>query len=294
MPWLQLTLSAPKDQAPGIEEILEGLGALSVTYGDAGDQPLLEPMPGETRLWHDTRVTGLFEQDQNADLLRAALKNALPDELFGTLAEEVLEDQVWERAWLDDFHPMRFGHRLWVCPAGQHPEQNDAVILNLDPGLAFGTGTHPSTALCLEWLDGADLTGKTVLDFGCGSGILAIATILLGAEAAVAVDHDPQALEATLDNAAKNGVADRVTVLAPAQLQSGRYDLVLANILAGTLIDLSNHLKPFPSEEGELVMAGILSEQAEQVAAAYQPDFNTDVPLQKEDWVLLHARRGDN
>ncbi len=294
MPWLQLSLSAPKDQAPAVELALESLGALSVTYGDAADQPLLEPAPGETRLWNATRITGLFDADSDPDLLRAALQNALSARIFASLEQETLQDQVWERAWLDDFHPMRFGRRLWVCPAGQRPEQADAVVLDLDPGLAFGTGTHPSTALCLSWLDAHPPARARVLDFGCGSGILAIAAALLGADSITAADHDPQALEATADNAAKNHVAERIRILPVGQRPEGSFDLVLANILAGTLIELAPLLKRQVKPGGRILMAGILDEQAEQVSRVYEPQFEMCCPAREAEWVLLEGRRGES
>ena len=291
MPWLQLTLTTDREQAPTIEALFEGLGALSVTYGDAGEPPLLEPAPGEARLWSRNRITALFDAQRDPDLLRAALHNALPETQAQSLELQTLEDQVWERAWLDDFHPMRFGDRLWVCPAGQRPQQEDAVVLDLDPGLAFGTGTHPTTALCLQWLDGAELIGKRVLDYGCGSGILAIAAALLGAESVAAVDYDPQALAATQDNAAKNRVQERITPLLPEQTPDRAFDIVLANILAGTLVELAPELQPRVAPGGHLLLSGILAEQAEQVAAAYRELFDLDPPLLQDEWVLLHGCR---
>jgi ribosomal protein L11 methyltransferase len=291
MSWLQLILTADKAQAPTIEALFEGLGALAVTYGDAGEQPLLEPAPGEARLWSRSRITALFDAQRDPDLLRAALRNALPETTAQSLELQTLEDQVWERAWLDDFHPMRFGDRLWVCPAGQRPQQADAVVLDLDPGLAFGTGAHPTTALCLQWLDGAELHGKRVLDYGCGSGILAIAAALLGAESVAAVDYDPQALAATQDNAAKNRVQERITPLLPEQTPNRGFDIVLANILAEPLVELAPELQPRVTPGGHLLLSGILAEQAEQVAAAYRKPFDLDPPLLQDEWVLLHGRR---
>ena len=280
MPWLQLSLTTDRQQAPAIEALFEGLGALSVTCDDAGDQPLLEPAPGEAPLWSRTRVTALFEAGRDADLLRAALANALPEAALRSLEQETLEDRPWERAWLDDFQPMRFGERLWVCPAGQRPPAVDAVVLDLDPGLAFGTGTHPTTSLCLQWLDRAELNGKRVLDFGCGSGILAIAAALLGAESVTAVDHDPQALEATRDNAAKNGVLERIDILPPDQAPNTEFDIVLANILAGTLVELAPQLQPRVTPGGQLLLSGILLEQAQALArkagAELVPQVNLD------------------
>jgi ribosomal protein L11 methyltransferase len=291
MPWMQLHLIAAPAQVPMVESLFESLGALSVTCGDAADVPVLEPPPGETPLWGHTRVTALFDRGRDVGVLEAALAVRLPAALFATLSRETLPDQAWERAWMDDFRPMRFGRRLWVCPAGKRPDAQDALVVDLDPGLAFGTGTHPTTALCLRWLDGADLKGLRVLDFGCGSGILAIAAARLGAASVVAVDHDPQALEATRENAAKNAVAERIRVLASQAPLTAPFDLVLANILALTLVELAPVICPLAAPQGHLLLSGILSAQAEEVAAAYRGEFHFDPPQLEQDWVLLHAVR---
>jgi len=293
MPWLQAHLTVTKDQAPLVELLFENLGAVSVLLGDAGDEPMLEPGPGEQPLWSATRVSGLFEGDTDADALRAAIAQALQAELGSRLELEVLEDREWERAWLDNFRPMRFGQRLWVCPHGLEVEAEDAVIVRLDPGLAFGTGTHPTTALCLAWLDGAQLAGRTVIDYGCGSGILAVAALKLGAARVIAVDHDPQALLATRSNAEANGVADRLTVLGSDQPDPPPADVVLANILANVLIELAPRIATLLAPGGELVMSGILEEQWPAVAAAYAAGLDFQPPQHQEGWVRLHARRTD-
>ncbi len=291
MSWLQLTLTTDREQAPLIEAVFEGLGALSVTYSDAGEQPLLEPTPGEAPLWRQNRITALFDAQRDPDLLRAALRNALPESTCETSELQALGDQAWERAWLDDFHPMRFGERLWICPAGQRPQQADAIVLDLDPGLAFGTGTHPTTALCLRWLDGAELQHQRVLDYGCGSGILAIAAALLGAESVAAVDYDPQALQATRDNAAKNRMQEHINPLLPEQTPNRGFDIVLANILAGTLVELAPELQRRVAPGGHLLLSGILAGQTEQVASTYRELFDLDPPLFQDEWVLLHGTR---
>jgi ribosomal protein L11 methyltransferase len=203
----------------------------------------------------------------------------------------VLEDREWERAWLDNFKPMRFGKRLWVCPHGLEVEAEDAVVVRLDPGLAFGTGTHPTTALCLEWLDGAELAGKTVIDYGCGSGILAVAALKLGARQVIGIDHDPQALLATRDNAAANGVADRLLVQGSDAADPAPADIVLANILANVLIDLSGRIEPLVADGGELVLSGILEDQWPAVAKAYSAGLDFGQAIIKDGWVRLHGRR---
>lgn len=287
MPWLQLKFQMQRAQAEAAEAALEAAGALSVTLLDAGDEPQLEPGPGETPLWSEVVVSALFEADASSEALVGRLAAGLTEQTGAAPVIERIEDQAWERVWLDDFKPTPFGERLWVCPHGQPPEAADAVVVWLDPGLAFGTGHHPTTAMCLEWLDGADLDGKTVLDFGCGSGILAIAALKLGAARAIAVDHDPQALDATRDNAVANGVGDRIEIYAPDAAPQTTYDVVLANILAGPLVALApqliGHLRPGSA----LVLSGVLAEQAEAVCAAYTDSVDLDPPKIREDWVCI-------
>jgi len=291
MAWLQLSLTTPKEQAPLIEALFENMGALSITLGDAGDDPILEPGLGETPLWQATVVTALFEADRDPDELRSLINQSLNSDVSRQLKIERLEDQAWERAWLADFHPMPFGQHLWVCPTGQRPESNDAIIMELDPGLAFGTGTHPTTALCLKWLDSINLKDQTVIDFGCGSGILAVAALLLGAKQAVATDHDPQALQATLDNARKNHVDARLAIKKPRQMPALQADILLANILAGTLIQLETVLASHVKPGGRIILSGILTEQSDDVSQAFSAHFEMQPPLIQEEWVALEGRR---
>jgi len=291
MSWIQAHLTTQKSQTPLIELLFEELGALSITLGDAEDDPLLEPKPGELPLWQQTRVTGLFEGDTNPDELRSQMNQALNRETCRSLKLEVLEDQAWERAWMDNFHPMKFGQHLWVCPKGELPDEKDAVIIELDPGLAFGTGTHPTTALCLQWLDRQSLAGKTVIDFGCGSGILAIAALKLGADRVIALDHDPQALEATKENARKNGVLERLSVTDTITPEEHQSDIVLANILAGTLIELEQLIATLTKAGGKAALSGILTEQANSVSCAFEADYRMQAPEQQEEWILLEGTR---
>jgi ribosomal protein L11 methyltransferase len=288
MSWLQIHVTIPREQTALAELLFEQLGALSVTLGDAADQPLLEPKPGETPLWETVVVTALFGGDQDGDSVCAFLEQRLPGMRFKS---ERLEDRAWERAWLDAFHPMRFGERLWVCPNGAPPDDPNAVTVELDPGLAFGTGTHPTTALCLQWLDSADLAGKQVIDFGCGSGILAIAALRLGAAGVIAVDHDPQALQATRDNAARNGVLARLQIHGNDDAPALTADILLANILAGTLIELEPLLASRVKPGGMIVLSGILREQWPQVADAYRREFRMDPPTILDEWVRLTGQR---
>jgi ribosomal protein L11 methyltransferase len=287
MSWLQLSIDTSEAQAPLLELVFENLGALSVTLGDAGDQPLMELPPESQQLWQQTRVTALFEGDQDAKALRAELATALDGNLVARLRWERIEDRLWERVWLEHFKPMSFGRRLWICPQGQTVNQTDGVIVQLDPGLAFGTGTHPTTALCLTWLDGLDLSGKTLLDYGCGSGILAIAALKLGAHSALAVDHDPQALEASQDNAAKNGVADRLHTCLPADTPATQADILVANILAGPLMTLAPTLADLLKPGGHFALSGILTEQQAEVAGCYLPFADLQPTRQLEEWVLI-------
>ena len=287
--WYQLLAEAPAEAVPALEALLEAAGALSVTVQDAGDQPLLEPLPGTTPLWHQVRLAALFPAGAPlADLmqrLEAAGARAVHTEPLG--------ERDWVRAWLDDFRPMSFGRRLWVVPSGHEPPDPAAVNLHLDPGLAFGTGTHPTTAMCLRWLDAHLPAGAAVLDYGCGSGILAVAAARLGAARVTAVDIDPQALTATRANAAANGVADHVRVLAPEALVPEPVEVVLANILAGPLAELAPELAAHLAPGGHLVLSGILAEQAPAVAAAYAPWLALQEWAREKEWVCLAGRRAE-
>lgn len=292
MPWLQLTLDAGDLDPEALSAFFESAGALSVTLEDAADQPLFEPDPGATPLWSSTRVVALFPAGLDQAALRRRLAGTFGAPAGRRLSVDTLKDRDWERAWLDAFHPMRFGQRLWVCPAGQRPEKpDDAVIVDLDPGLAFGTGTHPTTALCLQWLDAHPPLGRRVLDYGCGSGILGIAALKLGAARVWATDIDAQALEATRENARRNGVEAGLSIGLPSALPEQPVDGVLANILANPLIELAPRLAQYLGPGGDLVLSGILAEQAGEVAAAYRPWFEFGPPRVEAGWVCLHGVR---
>ena len=295
MGWLQLSIEVSKPGAERIAAFLEHAGALSVTLADAADEPQLEPGPGETPLWSQVKVSALFDADPQSKALVGRLCEQLVREpgagCVGEPRVERIADQVWERVWLDTFKPTRFGRRLWVCPHGQDPDDPEAiaeaVVVALDPGLAFGTGHHPTTALCLEWLDGTDLDAKTVLDYGCGSGILAIAALRLGAARAIAVDHDPQALEATRDNALANGVADRLAIYGPDEVPELKVDVTIANILAGPLIALAPRLVASLRPGGALAVSGVLAEQVDAVRTAYAERVALAPTRLREDWALI-------
>ena len=293
--WRQLSVAAEEAHTESLSDRFFELGALSVSFQDEGDQPLFEPKPGEIPLWRKTRVIALFEEEVDLSQVRSAILDSLDGLNLSNWREEEIQDRAWERAWLDHFKPMQFGRRLWIVPTGfAFPEQEGAVCVNLDPGLAFGTGTHPTTALCLQWLDGQELQGKTVLDFGCGSGILSIAALLLGAQKAVAIDIDPQALTATIDNARKNGVEERVDCYLPSRMPKLKADLLLANILANPLIELSAQLADTVRPEGSIVLSGILREQADAVISAYEAHFAMEEPVYLDDWVRLEGIRRNN
>ncbi|MFZ1493968.1 MAG: 50S ribosomal protein L11 methyltransferase [Candidatus Competibacter denitrificans] len=291
-PWLQLTLEAIDHPPDQLEDALLQAGALAVTLTDAGDQPVLEPGPGQTPLWAHTRVTGLFDAQTDIEVIKNQLCRFLHSRSLPECRLSELEERDWVRAWMEHFHPMRFGQRLWVCPKEQTPPEPTAVNLRLDPGLAFGTGTHPTTALCLEWLDGANIVGKTVLDYGCGSGILAIAAAKLGAQRVWAVDIDPQALIASDDNASENDVEDRLELSSPNELAADlQVDLLLANILAGILVRLAPEFGRRVKVGGQLILSGILQAHADTVQAAFIQDFAFAPVRYRDDWVLLTAQR---
>ena len=258
-----------------------------MTLSDAGDDPVLEPAPGETPLWGTTRITGLFPADADLEALQTDLMEQLSLDRLPSHHIEQLAERDWEREWLRDFQPTRFGERLWVCPRELEIDQPDAVVVTLDPGLAFGTGTHATTALCLEWLDSIDLRGKTVLDYGCGSGILAVAALKLGAESACAVDIDPQAVLATGQNAAVNGVADKLIVMQEAGPAGARFDVVLANILATTLTEMAAPISDSLRPGGALALSGILPGQVGGLTEAYQSWISFEAPVTRDGWARL-------
>ena len=295
MDWRQFVMDLDSLDPATVEDIFIHLGASSVTLSDAGDDPVLEPGPGETPLWSQTRITGLFPGDADMDVIRRSLLRELGVKALPEYRVEDLADRAWEREWLKDFGAMRFGERLWICPSGSDVDADEAVVVHLDPGLAFGTGTHPTTALCLEWLDGIDLTGKSVLDYGCGSGILAIAALKLGAASATAMDIDPQAVIATRQNAADNNVAENLLVTgSPGQIDE-KFDVVVANILAGPLVQFADSITSTLASRGMLALSGVLCEQAYEITAAYDPWVEFEKPeFRKQDgqtWSRLTGLR---
>ena len=304
MPWLQLTLPVSQAEHPRFESALEDAGALSVTLADADaetpdEEAIFEPGVGETPLWQQMVLTALFEGDTDAEWLLSEL-NTLDGALDWSQAQlEIVEDQDWERAWLDQFQPMRFGSRTWIVPWNHDlPVEalvDDAAVVRLDPGLAFGSGTHPTTALCLAWLDGLADEGKLrdidVLDFGCGSGILALAALKLGAKHAIGIDNDPQAIIATRDNAERNGLANHINVYLPDEAPTRTYPVVVANILASALDQLAETISAQVAPGGMLAMSGILKGQEDELLLRFAPWFDQLQVTQQEDWVRISGRR---
>ena len=291
MPWLKLRLRADKARAQTIADAIENLGALAVSLEDAGDEPQFDLGQPEAAAWSDTWVSGLFPIEASP---LGLLEQLACDGGLSPLPPhdvEFVADQDWERSWMERYRPLRFGQRLWVCPSWLTPPDPSAVTVVLDPGLAFGSGTHATTALCLEWLERQSLTNKTVVDYGCGSGILAIAALKLGARAAWGIDTDPQALDVSRENAARNGIGSELTLLLPAQAPAGLCaDSVIANILAGPLIELAGRLTELVRPGGGLALSGLLVGQTEEVSKHYAQDFDLTTEI-REDWALLNGVR---
>ena len=292
MPWIQLRLSANEETSEKYSDWLSACGAQAVTFIDAQDTPIYEPLPGdEVIYWHNTVVMGLFDASHDMDKTITYLKSIHPDKNEMAYKLEQLEDKDWEREWMDNFHPMKFGERLWICPSWREVPDPEAVNVMLDPGLAFGTGTHPTTALCLTWLDGLDLVGKTVVDFGCGSGILSLAALKLGAKKVIGIDIDPQALQASKANAERNGVEDRLALFLPKDQPTLKADVVVANILAGPLRELAPTIIEFVAPNGHLALSGVLEEQANELQNIYGQWCEMDAIAIQEEWVRLSGKK---
>lgn len=291
MPWLQIKIDSNKTDADTIEDAILAAGAVSVTLEDNADQPILEPALGETPLWDNTRITGLFDAETNTEqankLAELELGKALPPHRW-----ELLEDKDWEREWMKNYHPIQCGENLWICPSWIEPPEPEKINLMLDPGLAFGTGTHPTTFLCLQWIDEQNVAGKKLYDYGCGSGILGIAALLKDADQVLGVDIDPQALLATASNAERNNLpSDAMPVFLPEDCPTEQADIMLANILAGPLAELAPALNALTKPGGLLCLSGILDIQANAVMDAYKEWFDFDPIAQKDEWVRLTARK---
>ena len=288
MPWIQLRLNANQETAEQYSDWLMACGAQAVTFIDKQDTPIYEPLPGdEVTYWSDTVVMGLYDANHDMDKTIRYLQSIHPDQDALEYKLELLEDKDWEREWMDNFHPMKFGQKLWICPSWKPVPDPEAINVMLDPGLAFGTGTHPTTALCLTWLDSLDLAGKTVLDFGCGSGILSLAALKLGAEQVIGIDIDPQALSASKENAKRNGVDNRLALYLPENQPKVKVDVVVANILAGPLQALAPTIVGLVKKGGLLALSGILEEQAQSLQATYSQWCKMDAITIQDEWIRL-------
>lgn len=286
--WLQVMLKADSDEALArIEDALEAAGAIAVTYQAADEEEIYEPPIGSMPLWADTAVTGLFARDCDPEYVLSGLRQTLGDDV--ALNKHILADSEWTRAWLDHFKPIQFGEHFWVAASEHIIEDKDAVVLRLDPGLAFGTGTHPSTAMCIDYLAHAELNGKTVYDYGCGSGILGITAALLGAKHVWQTDIDPQAMTASRDNANKNNVTNRITCCDDPD-DAPVVDLLVANILLKPLCALKPQFAQHTAAHSTLIFAGVLAEQADTLIAHYQDTHRVQVINEREGWVLLEAQ----
>lgn len=295
MPWLQIRIPTLPSHTDALEDALLLAGCQAVTLIDTNDQPVFEPIRGTTPLWQHTTIQGLFDEAVDAQalthqLMQFAQAEGIP--LKGPVVTEILEDKDWERAWMDNFKPIQCGDRLWICPSWLAPPDPSAINLRLDPGLAFGTGTHPTTFLCLQWLDRVVTPGVTVLDYGCGSGILGLAALLLGAEHMDGLDIDPQALDATRANAQVNGINNTgVRVMLNEQDLHPHYDLVVANILAGPLCDLAEPICRRLKAGGDIALSGILAHQADAVEAAYQDWIDFAPRTELDGWIRLNGHK---
>lgn len=291
MQWIQLIIPCSRQLSEVVETAAMAVGALSVTLQDAADQPILEPAVGETPLWDDCVMTALFSSEADTKIIDEQLVAYLP----GSAKQrwEQLEDKDWSQEWKQHFQPLKCGERLWICPSWIAPPDPNGVNLSLDPGLAFGTGSHPTTHLCLRWLDQQDLSGKTVIDYGCGSGILGIAALLLGAKQVIAVDNDPQALLASRDNAQRNNISsDRLITYLPDDVPANlQVDVMIANILAAPLISLAPKLCVMTKTKGLLCLAGLLDNQIDAVSAPYSEQFTFFSPAIESEWAQLSAQK---
>ncbi|MFW2175039.1 50S ribosomal protein L11 methyltransferase [Acinetobacter guillouiae] len=297
MKWLQIHITVEQAQVDFTETLLSSLGAVSVTLDDAENQDLLEPLPGETPLWNKVIVTGIYAQEEGEDIdvtaLETFIRTQLPTE---PMRSEFLEDQVWERSWMDYYEPIQIGEKYWIVPEWIEPPEADAVNIKLDPGLAFGTGNHASTFLCLQWLGKTDVKDKVVIDYGCGSGILGVAALLLGAKKVYATDIDPQAVLATKQNAELNGVLENLYVGLPeefnADFKNQQADILVANILAGPLMSLAKEFSTLIKSEGEFALAGVIEEQVTDVSSIYSEFFDiVEVEKREETWCRISGSR---
>jgi len=291
MDWMQLTLETSKEKADFVSEILMGLGSISINFSDAKNNAIFEPPVGETPLWPGVVIKALFDSEVDQVHVQTMLLKLCNIE---KLSFELLKDRVWEDECKKDFHAKIFGKRLWICPSWEDASKlpNNSVVIDMDPGLAFGTGTHQTTDLCLQYLDKNPPINQSVVDYGSGTGVLAIAAVKLGATSAIAVDNDPQAVLATIDNVKTNHVEDQVKVLhSDEEGQLDKVDLLIANILANPLIGLCEHLSGLVKSSGKITLSGILQEQLDIVLETYSEYFSDLKVKQKDEWCRVDGVR---
>lgn len=287
MLWYKITFEVKKDQLDSVSERLEAAGAQAVTIEDAGDDALFDRLDGEKLIWENSLLTGLFNAELDLDGVLAELAASFSPDKLPQYQIEQLPDQDWERSWMDRFKPIHYGHDLWICPTWIDPPQPEATNIMLDPGLAFGSGTHETTSLCMQWLATQQLAGKKVIDFGCGSGVLAIAALKLGASSALGIDIDPQALQASRSNAETNNVSEKLELLLPSALaDDSSADIVFANILAGTLIELKTLLLNLMRPQAVLILSGILHTQESLIVEAFSAGNSLQIE-RDGDWLLI-------
>lgn len=290
--WLQLKFRTEKSIAENVSACLHLLDAVAVTFSGADQQEIFEPGVNETPLWQSIEIISLFKPDVDLKPILNFLSQQFGQEHIQNISQETITDQNWENAWLADFHPMQFGEKLWVCPSFATPPDPSAINIILDPGLAFGTGTHPTTALCLQWLAKENMQNKLFIDYGCGSGILAIAAAKLGAKTIYAVDYDVQALEATQDNAVRNGIdLTNFHIMGPTEFQPVNIDIIIANILANPLIELCERFAGYLKNQGKIVLSGIIKGQEQSVLDVYNKYFKMENPIYLDEWVLLQGMK---
>ena len=292
MAWWQLSIQCSAAELEQTEDILLELGALSVSLADAKDEPLYEPLPGHTPVWQDSIVTGMFDSVHTPEQLYHDLSKRLPSHLIGSIRQDELEDQDWVQVYRDHFQPIQCGKKLWIVPSWLEAPDPQAINIELDPGLAFGTGGHPTTALCLGWIAENNIQGKTVIDYGCGSGILAIAACKFGAEKVLGVDIDPQAIDASRQNAERNTISEaHFTLSLPRQMDRSPVDLLIANILSGPLVQLAPDLAELVKPGGKILLSGILRDQANEIKSAYQAFFELEPVCARDDWIRVTGTR---
>lgn len=295
MPWIQAIVDINAQQSQEIEDLLMAIGADAITLKDGANQPIYEPPLGTTPLWDQLKLVALFDAEKPLQLQMQQLKALYEQETQQTFPNyklELVEDKDWVREWMDTFKPMPFGQRLWICPSWLEPEDANAVNLKLDPGLAFGTGTHATTSLCLKWLDGQQLENRSIVDFGCGSGILGIAAMLLGGSDLLGIDIDPQAVLASNENSERNGLnPNHYHYCLPDQAPQQQADVVLANILAGPLVELKESILSYLKPGGDLVLSGILASQGQTLAKSYEAECDILSIDEEDGWVRICAKK---